>query len=429
MSYEETIDYLFTAMPSFQNVGGDAYKPGLERIREFCQRLDNPQLKYFVVHIAGTNGKGSTSHMLASVLQTAGWSVGLFTSPHLRDFRERIRINGEMISQNEVVAFVDQHKESMESLSLSFFEMTAAMAFDHFARNKVEVAIIETGLGGRLDATNIVEPQLTVITNIGIDHTKYLGTTIEQIATEKAGIIKSGVPIILGESNEEYNTIIEHKAKEVGAKLIYAEKAIKWLSTQVTKGGQLIQFERQRDRKQYGAEIDLRGEYQSHNLITASAVLDHINRHSPLTVSTQSFLDGLRNITQTTSLQGRWQQIGSAPTIICDTGHNGHGLEYVARQLKGCEYRNLICIMGFSNDKRLEDIIPLFPKDALYIYCRPKVERAFDPHHIADVANTLGYSCEVIVSVEEALRHAKSIATKEDMIFVGGSNFVVSEII
>ncbi len=427
MTYAETLDYLFTAMPSFQNVGGDAYKPGLERIEQFCKYLGSPQCKYMVVHVAGTNGKGSTSHMMASVLQSAGYRVGLFTSPHLRDFRERMRINGEMIVKADVVEFVGSHRTEMERLQLSFFEMTAAMAFDHFARSGVEVAVIETGLGGRLDATNIVTPLLSVITNIGIDHTKFLGDTIEAIAGEKAGIIKSGVAVVLGESSAAYDHVFVKRAGDVGAELIYAQREVEWLGSVPTKGGQRLELKI--DGESICVDLDMAGEYQCHNVVTACAALRYLNASTPINIDRNALLRGMNSVVNSTSLIGRWYTLSESPRVVCDTGHNSHGIKYVANQLKTESYKRLICVLGLSNDKNLSEIIPMFPREGYYIFTRPKVERAFQPQEIAEVAESLGYQCEIVESVAEAVTKAKSMAEGDDMIFVGGSNFVVAEVV
>ncbi|MFI3320510.1 MAG: folylpolyglutamate synthase/dihydrofolate synthase family protein [Rikenellaceae bacterium] len=414
-------------MPSFQNVGGDAYKPGLERIDQFCHYLGSPQREYMVVHVAGTNGKGSTSHMMASVLQSAGYRVGLFTSPHLRDFRERMRIDGEMIGEADVVEFVERHREEMERLQLSFFEMTAAMAFDHFARCGVEVAVIETGLGGRLDATNIVTPLLSVITNIGIDHTKFLGDTIEAIASEKAGIIKSGVTVVLGESSAEYDHVFEQKAKEVGSPMIYAQREVEWLGSIPLNGQQ--RFELKFDDEAFCVDLDMGGEYQCHNIVTACAALRYLDMSTPINIDRDALLHGMNSVVSSTSLLGRWYTLSESPRVVCDTGHNSHGIKYVTNQLRSESYHRLICVLGFSNDKDLGEIIPMFPRDGYYIFTHPKVERAFQPQEIAKVAESLGYQCEIVMSVGDALAKARSMAQSDDLIFVGGSNFVVAEVV
>ncbi|MFI3306045.1 MAG: folylpolyglutamate synthase/dihydrofolate synthase family protein [Rikenellaceae bacterium] len=430
MNYRETTEYLFSSMPSFQNVGGDAYKPGLERIRAFCERLGNPHKSYTVIHIAGTNGKGSSSHMLASVLAASGYSVGLFTSPHLRDFRERMRVDGEVISESEVVDFVDEWRGEMESLQLSFFEMTAAMAFNHFARCEVDVAVIETGLGGRLDATNIVKPALSIITNIGIDHTHYLGDTIAQIAAEKGGIIKRGVPVVVGERGAESAAVFEERAREMGARIIYAEDLYSLVGVAEFASHQCVELFDAEDETTVSYDLDLKGEYQRKNIVTVLAAIDTINgdRFIPIDTPQRAIEQGLRSVVDSTSLIGRWQEIGTNPTIICDTGHNDHGVREVTRQLARQKYAELYCVVGFARDKELRKILALFPEGANFIFTRAGIERAFDTSEIASVAEELGLKYECIDEVQRALRRAQERAQREDLIFVGGSTFVVAEI-
>ncbi len=429
MNYQETLEYLFTAMPSFQNIGGDAYKPGLERIAEFCSRLGDPHLKYRVIHIAGTNGKGSTSHALASVLQHAGYRTALFTSPHLRDFRERIRVDGQMVSEAEVIEFVERYRTDMEELQLSFFEMTAAMAFRHFAMQGVDVAVIETGLGGRLDATNIVMPLLSIITNIGIDHTKFLGTTLSQIATEKAGIIKSGRAVILGEKEPSYSDVIEAIARERGAEIIFAQEQVEVIRQEYTLDGQRFRLRTMSDDQVVDIELDMMGSYQCKNIVTAYAAIKYLIQNRDITIPPKAIVNGFRSIIPTTSLMGRWQRLCDSPRVICDTGHNAHGLKYVMEQLRVTPHKKLIMVLGFANDKKLDEILPLFDLDAHFIFTRPKVDRAFRCEDIMAAAESLGYSCQAIEDVCDALTHAKEIATSDDLIFVGGSNFVVAEVI
>lgn len=429
MNYTETLDFLFTSMPSFQRVGGDAYKPGLERIISFCQHLGNPQRNYYTIHVAGTNGKGSVSHMLASILQQAGYRTGLFTSPHLSDFRERIRVDGEMIPKQKVVNFVDKHKTKMQELDLSFFEMTAAMAFDYFDQSDVEVAVIETGLGGRLDATNIIVPILSVITNIGMEHTEFLGDTIEKIASEKAGIIKKSVPIILGEASDAYNGVFEARAEELRSRLIYAEK--EWRLNGVEHfddENQHFSLTRMRDERSYELDVDLLGDYQRHNIVTVCAAADFLAEQTPLTISRRAFREGLATVAATTSLQGRWQVLSHEPYMVADTGHNLHGMRYVVEQLNALECDRLFCVIGFAKEKALEDIMAILPTKAYYIFTRASVERARAIEDIAAVADKLGLKYECKPSVREAIAYAKSLALPADAIFIGGSNFVVAEI-
>lgn len=429
MNYSQTLEFLLSAMPPFQQKGASAYKPGLERITEFCRLLGNPQRNFYTIHVAGTNGKGSVSHMLASILQQAGYRTGLFTSPHLRDFRERIRVDGEMISKQKIVNFVDKYRNAMLDAELSFFEMTAALAFDYFAQSDVEVAVIETGLGGRLDATNIITPLVSVITNIGLEHTALLGDTLPQIAAEKAGIIKKSIPVVIGEADEACNGVFETRAAELKSRVIYAEKVFGVEAQRPEGNGQYFEVVRHRDGHRFCLTLGLAGNYQRRNIITACAVADYLHEETPLTISRRAFVDGVRNVAELTSIQGRWQTIGTDPCIICDTGHNAHGLKYVTEQLKASHYERLYCVLGFVKDKNLDEILPLFPKEAYYIFTQAGVERAVAAADLAARAETFGLHGETVDTVAKALERAKEMARPEDMIFVGGSTFVVAEVL
>ena len=429
MNYTQTLEFLFTAMPSFQRVGGDAYKPGLERIAAFCGHIGNPQRNFYTIHVAGTNGKGSVSHMLASILREAGYHTGLFTSPHLVDFRERIRVDGEMIPKQKVVNFVDKHREKMQQLDLSFFEMTAAMAFDYFDQSDVEVAVIETGLGGRLDATNIITPLLSVVTNVAMEHTEYLGDTIEKIASEKAGIIKKSIPIVVGQRSEGYNHIFESRAAELHSRVIYAEDEFLLHGIEhFDNENQHFSVERTRDSRTFELDIDLLGDYQRHNIITACAAADYLAELTPLTISRRAFREGLARTAANTSLMGRWQVIASEPYTVCDTGHNADGIRYVAAQLEALDTDRIFAVMGFAKDKDLEAILRLLPKKIHYIFTRASVDRARCVEDIAAVATTFGLDFECASTVGEAIARARSLALATDTIFIGGSNFVIAEV-
>lgn len=428
MNYTETLDYLYSSMPSFQQVGGDAYKPGLERIAEFCRSIGNPQRNYFVIHIAGTNGKGSVSNMLAAVLQQAGYQTGLFTSPHLTDFRERIRVNGEMIPKQKVVNFVDRHKAEMERLQLSFFEMTTAMAFDYFAQSDVEVAVIETGLGGRLDATNIVQPVISVITNIGLEHTEYLGDSLPKIAREKGGIIKKCTPVVVGEKNSNYNLVLEEIADDLRSELIYANDAFTLGECGFEGNKQVVTLNRTRDGYPYQLRLDLLGEYQRQNLATVAAVLDTLHETTPLSISRRAFVEGVRDVAQLTAFRGRWQVLSEKPLVVCDTGHNEHCIAEVAKQLNGrTNSGKLLCVMGFCEDKDFSKMLAQMPSDAHYFFTQASIRRAASVEKISEVATALGLDFEVAQSVEEALAKAQQQLADEDMLFIGGSTFVVAE--
>ena len=428
MNYSETLDYLFSSMPSFQQVGGDAYKPGLERISEFCRSIGNPQRNYFVIHIAGTNGKGSVSNMLAAVLQQAGYQTGLFTSPHLTDFRERIRVNGEMISKQKVVNFVDRYKAEMERLQLSFFEMTTAMAFDYFAQSDVEVAVIETGLGGRLDATNIVQPLISVITNIGLEHTEYLGNSLPKIAREKGGIIKKCTPVVVGEKNPNYNLVLEEIADDLRSELLYANEEFTIGECGFEGNKQVVTMTRTRDGYPYRLRLDLLGEYQRQNLATVATVLDRLHETTPLSISRRAFVEGVREVSQLTSFRGRWQVLSDKPLVVCDTAHNEHGIAEVAKQLKNrTNSGRLLCVMGFCEDKEFSKMLAHMPSDAHYIFTQASIRRAASLEKIAEVATAQNLDFEVAPSVDEALNTAKQQLTEEDMLFIGGRTFVVAE--
>lgn len=430
MTYQECIDFLFNQVTSFQQVGAGAYKPGLERIEEFCALLGRPQCNYHTIHIAGTNGKGSTSHIIASVLQHAGYRVGLFTSPHLKDFRERVRIDGGMISKREVVEFVERNMSEIKRLGLSFFEITAALAFDHFSRQGVEVAVVETGLGGRLDATNIITPLTSIITNIGLDHTDLLGSTLREVAGEKAGIIKRGVPVVLGERSEEYDEVFVSRAEQMKAPLYFAQEEFSVKEQRAEDDAQRFVLLRTRDNREFEVELDLMGEYQYNNVVTASAALDVLHRHSPLTIPRRAYVEGLRSVASTTALAGRWQVLSQEPYMVCDTGHNAHGIKYVAAQLQGLteRYSRLYCVVGFAKEKNLDEVLPLLPRNACYIFTQASSPRALPAEELCAKASAEGLQGEVKKSVAEAVEYARELATQDDAIFIGGSNFIVGEI-
>ena len=398
MNYSQTLEFLFSSMPTFQEEGATAYKPGLERITAFCRHLGNPQRNFFTVHVAGTNGKGSVSHIIAAVLQQAGYRTGLFTSPHLHDFRERIRVDGEMIPKQKVVNFVDKHREKMTELGLSFFEMTAALAFDYFAQSDVEVAVIETGLGGRLDATNVILPIV--------------------------------IPVVLGEANDAYNDVFEHIAVANKTHVTYAEREFSCEMHEERAGKQHFRIVRRRDGHVLDFDLDLLGEYQCRNILTALAALDLMHEQTPLTISRRAFVDGAGSAARTTSLQGRWQTLGEHPHVICDTGHNAHGLACVAHQMNVSHAGGrLYCVMGFSNDKDLDAIFALLPRDAHYLFTQAATHRACLTEDLAARGAAAGLDCETVATVTEAVARARALAAPEDTIFIGGSTFVVAEVI
>ncbi len=405
MNYLETINWMFSQLPMYQNQGKTAYKEDLCNTIKLVNHLNGPHQKFKSIHVAGTNGKGSTSHMLASILQEADYKVGLYTSPHLKDFRERIKINGKEINKQFVIGFIKRNKSFFEANSLSFFEMTVGMAFDYFAKQKVDIAVIEVGLGGRLDSTNVITPEVSVITNIGIDHTQFLGNTLKLIAKEKGGIIKHNVPIVIGETQKETKSIFIDLAKQNNSEISFADKEVK---------------------KCY--ESDLKGSYQEKNIKTAVQAINKLNKKE-IKVSSDNIKNGLLNVVKNTGLFGRWQILQESPKIICDTAHNKEGLTYVLKQLKKEEFNRLHFVLGFVNDKDLNSIINLFPKKATYYFCKPNIIRGLDADVLKEGFIEKGYSGSSYKSVNEALKNAITNAKSSDLIYVGGSTFVVAELV
>ena len=405
MNYQQTLDYLYSQLPMYQRVGNAAYKADLKNTIELCEILSNPQHQFKSIHIAGTNGKGSTSHMIASILQEAGYNVGLYTSPHLKDFRERIKINGEMISEIDVIDFVSHYKNQFEKINLSFFEWTVGLAFDYFANKKVDIAVIETGLGGRLDSTNVINPEIAVITNIGLDHIQFLGDTLQQIATEKAGIIKKNVPIIIGETQPEVVNVFIDRANELSAPISFADEEIK---------------------TSYSS--DLKGLYQSKNIKTAVKSINELKKIG-WNISPTHIKKGLNSVIQNTGLLGRWQQIGQSPKIICDTGHNEEGIAYIVKQLNQEPYSKLHIVFGVVNDKTIGNVLEILPKDACYYFCEANIPRALSVDELYNQAKAKGLSGIKIKEVKAALAEAKNRSSNDDLIFVGGSTFVVAEVL
>ncbi|OXG08641.1 dihydrofolate synthase/folylpolyglutamate synthase [Flavobacterium araucananum] len=405
MNYQETTNWMFNQLPMYQLQGASAYKEDLTNIKLLAAHLDNPQNELKCIHVAGTNGKGSTSHMLASVLQEAGYKVGLYTSPHLKDFRERIKINGAEISEDFVCEFVARHKDFFEANDMSFFEMSVGLAFDYFAAQKTDIAIIEVGLGGRLDATNIITPLVAVITNIDLDHTQFLGNTPALIAGEKAGIIKPDVPVVIGEYTTETQPVFLAKAEENKAPIYFASDLVSDVFAS-----------------------DLIGDYQFHNKKTVQQTIAVLNAQNEFKVSDENLKNGLLNVVKNTGLQGRWQQLGENPKIICDTAHNKHGLAVVMNQIQKETFENLHIVLGVVNDKDLDSILPLFPKIAHYYFCRPDSPRGLPTEILKETAKKYDLSGEKYESVDEAFSAAKQNAAKNDFIYVGGSTFVVAEL-
>lgn len=427
MNYHETLDYLFSRLPMYQRIGKAAYKADLATTIALDEYFGHPHRQFRSVHVAGTNGKGSVSHMLAAVLQEAGYKAGLYTSPHLKDFRERIKINGKAAQEDYVVDFVDRHRGIFESLSPSFFEMTVAMAFDYFAKEKIDIAIVETGMGGRLDSTNIITPILSVITNIGLDHLEFLGNTLPQIAREKAGIIKRRVPVVIGELHHETRNVFTGVAEDNNAPISFASEIYKCaFALQTVDGLQSFNI-RGKGRLIYeNLESDLLGFYQQKNVITCLQAMDILN-NSGIDISMGNIYSGLRNAAEKTGLLGRWQIIGENPRIICDTAHNPEGISAVLGQIRATPYENLHMVIGFVNDKDTSQIIKLLPADAKYYFTQASVPRALDSEILMEAAIAAGLQGCAFTRVPDALAAAKNAADKNDLIFVGGSTFVVAD--
>ena len=428
MNYSETLNWMFNKLPMYQRIGASAYKADLNTTINIINYLDNPQDSFKSIHIAGTNGKGSTSHSLASVFQEAGYKTGLYTSPHLRDFRERIRINGEMIPENEVVDFIGKHKDKLEELELSFFEMTVAMAFDYFRKEKVDIAIIEVGMGGRLDSTNVIKPELCVITNISLDHVKFLGENEEQIAAEKAGIIKPEIPVVIGETQEGSRDVFIKTAKEKNSPIFFADKIMDCRKDN-TYSLDYQQFDIYKNNESYLKELKypLLGNYQKKNLATVICALD-ILRDS-FKIEEKHIIDGLANVIKNTSLMGRWQVINKNPLAIADTGHNVAGINEVNRQLAETKYNKLHFVLSVVNDKDIDGILQLLPKEAEYYFCKADIPRGLSADILFEKATNSGLKGKVYESVRNAYSSASANSQEGDLVFVGGSNFTVAEVV
>ncbi len=405
MTYQDTLNWMFSQLPMYQRQGKSAFKKDLSNTIKLASHLINPENKFKSVHVAGTNGKGSTSHMIASVLQEAGFKVGLYTSPHLKDFRERIKINGQEVSKQFVIGFIKRNKFFFEENKLSFFEMTVGMAFDHFAKQKVDIAVVEVGLGGRLDSTNIITPIVSVITNIGLDHTQFLGDTLELIAFEKGGIIKPKIPVVVGETQKETASVFKDLAKNKGSEIVFADQTIK-----------------------ADYESDLLGTYQSKNIKTVVQTIKTLQA-SGCKISEKHLKTGLLNVVKNTGLLGRWQILRQEPKVVCDTGHNREGLTYVMEQLSNETFKVLHVVFGVVSDKDLESIVDLLPKKAIYYFCKPNIPRGLDANKLKQSFANYNLKGETYNSVNEAYKMALKNAKKDDFIFIGGSTFVVAEII
>jgi len=395
-TYQETVEWMFQQLPMFQRIGKQAFKKDLSNTLKLAEYINHPENKFKSIHVAGTNGKGSVSHMLASIFQSAGFKTGLYTSPHLKDFRERIRINGQMIAESEVIIFIDENQGFLEQNKLSFFEMSVGMAFDYFAKEKVDIAIIETGMGGRLDSTNIITPELSVITNIGLDHTAFLGNNLPEIAGEKAGIIKENIPVVIGEKQADTKEVFSKTAEKKNAPIYFAED---------------FKFEKY--------HTDLKGDYQVKNVQTVLTCVKLL-KESEWNLSEEALTRALSTVKLSTGLQGRWDVLREKPKVICDTAHNTEGLQIVLKQLQKEQFQNLHIVLGVVNDKDLSRVLPMFPKDASYYFAKPDVPRGLDANLLQKEAAKFGLDGGRYRSVSEAFSAAEKNALDEDLIFIGG---------
>jgi dihydrofolate synthase/folylpolyglutamate synthase len=427
MNYQQTLDYLYLKLPMFTKVGISAFNKNLNNTIAFCEVLENPQHKFKSIHIGGTNGKGSTSHMIAAILQTAGYKTGLYTSPHLKDFRERIKINGEMISEDDVVSFVEQYQEAIEEISPSFFEATVGMAFHYFAQNKVDIAVIEVGLGGRLDSTNIISPEVSVITNIGLDHVNILGNTLQEIAVEKAGLIKPNTPIVIGEYLPETQNVFLEKAKKEKAKIVFAEDIYK-IDSKINRTSTTLGIKITDQNKDLDLELDLNGTYQLKNI---KAVLEAVKilNDKGFFITDKHIKTALKQVKTLTGFMGRWQTLQVTPLVICDTGHNEDGIKEVIKNINLTPHTKLHIVFGMVKDKDITKVLELMPKNATYYFCAPEIPRAKEVEDLAREAEQTGLKGKAYASVKEALSKAVDAASSDDLIFVGGSTFVVAEVV
>jgi len=428
MTYQQTLDYLFTKLPMYQRVGAAAYKADLNNTIAICKALGNPEKKIKCVHVAGTNGKGSSSHMLAAILQQAGYKTGLYTSPHLVDFRERIKINGKEIPKTEVVKFVEENKTAFENIEPSFFEWTVGLAFDYFAKQEVDVAVIEVGLGGRLDSTNVINPVACLITNIGFDHMNLLGNTLPLIAEEKAGIIKAKVPVTISQTQLEVISVFNNKAKDLKAPIEFADKNYKVISFKHENSYLTIELLHKKTNTKHSYQLDLQGSYQIKNLMGVLNTIENLKDEGFL-IEDPMIQKALSQVQKITGLQGRWQVIQNKPLVIADTGHNQDGIKEVLENLKRYSYKKLHFVLGVVNDKDISTILKMLPKDAIYYFCKASIPRALDEKELSVQAKKMGLNGKTFKTVPEALTAAKKQAKLSDLVFVGGSTFTVADIL
>jgi dihydrofolate synthase/folylpolyglutamate synthase len=429
MTYNEAIQYLYAKAPMFSHLGKSAYKNNLDNTFALNEYFNAPHTQYKTIHVAGTNGKGSVSHTLASVLHEAGYNVGLFTSPHLKDFRERIKINGIQISEHEIIQFIEQHKAIIEKTNPSFFEITTFMAFDYFARQHINIAVIETGLGGRLDSTNIISPILSVITNIGWDHTDLLGDSLEKIAFEKAGIIKKQIPVVIGEHQEEVDTVFVDKADELNSDIFFAEDTYTVKKAFITQNN-FLQFDISKNGKEYlpALKFQLIGKYQEKNMMTILKSVDLLN-DMDFNISEHHIYRGCKNVINSTGLYGRWQILCDKPYVVCDIGHNKPGLEWNLNQLAELKKNKRFFVLGFMKDKDIHEILKLFPADASYYFTQASIPRALPAEELSKIASLYSLIGTYYLSVKEAYATALAQADENDIIYIGGSTYIVAELL
>ncbi len=428
MTYTQTLEYLYAQLPMFTRVGESAYRKDLHNTLQLCAAIDNPQHKFKTIHVAGTNGKGSVSHSLAAILQTAGYKTGLYTSPHLKDFRERIRINGKIIPKRNVVEFVVKNEHLFNTLSPSFFEVTVAMAFQYFATEDVDIAVIEVGLGGRLDSTNIINPLLSIITNIGFDHVNILGNTLPKIAFEKAGIIKHKTPVVIGEFNPLTKPVFLAKAEEQNAPITFAGHQVELISDKMEGNYRALEINELSNLNNVKLKLDLTGTYQIKNIVTVLSAVSQLKKQG-LDISHENIYTALKKVKKLTGLNGRWQTLQKKPLVICDTGHNEDGIKEVLKNIQTIKYNNLHIVLGMVNDKEITKILALLPKNATYYFCAPNLIRAKPAQQLQTEAEEFDLVGDFYFSVKDAFLAAKTNASNNDFIFVGGSTFVVAEVI
>lgn len=428
MNYQETLDWLFSQLPMFQRKGQAAYKANLDNTLELDRYFNHPHRKFKTIHVAGTNGKGSVSHLIASVLQEAGYKTALYTSPHLKDFRERIKVDGQPVSKEFVVDFIENHKDKFSEMKPSFFEMTVAMAFQYFAQQEVDYAVVETGLGGRLDSTNIITPEISIITNVSLDHTALLGDCVTKIAPEKAGIIKKDIPVVIGEYEKETANIFVNKAEQEGTNLVFADGVYAIADSEYQNNKRRLILQSNEDNSFVELVSGLSGIYQSKNVVTALVSLERL-KEKGMDIKKEHIQSGFNRVVENTGIMGRWQVLSEKPLVVCDTGHNEAGIKSVLEQIEEVKYQNLHVVFGMVNDKNIDTVLSMMPVNATYYFTKAAIPRALPEDELQKKASNFGLNGECYGTVHEALVKAKEMANDGDLVFVGGSTFVVAEVV